>query len=184
MAKGSRLPKRHTGIQSSKPCMAPPRPFLQPFPVPAVGSHTNRAHHRAQLTRLSAGRSGPGVQVRGSRAWPGDKLKLISSEPAKTVVVYPAHAYACGCGRLRVYLLKRQLTVGQKARSVHVLSDTKKEGFSYGRPHMYVCRPSQQMPECEEGPAPSGSRKEEKEEKTSKKLTACVSTSSLLEYCA
>lgn len=44
------------------------------------------------------------------------------------------------CGRLRVYLLKRQLTVGQKARSVYALSDTKKEGFSYGHPHMYAVR--------------------------------------------
>lgn len=42
------------------------------------------------------------------------------------------------CGRLRVYLLKRQLTEGQKARSVHALSDKKKQGFSYGHPHMYA----------------------------------------------
>lgn len=31
------------------------------------------------------------------------------------------------CGRLRVYLLKRQLTEGQKARSVYALSDKKKK---------------------------------------------------------
>lgn len=31
------------------------------------------------------------------------------------------------CGRLRVYLLKRQLTEGKKARSVYVLSDKKKK---------------------------------------------------------
>lgn len=58
--------------QGSKPCMAPPRPFLQPFPVPAVGvAHqpctpprtTDTVNRGAFGTESS--RSGESCQARG-----------------------------------------------------------------------------------------------------------------------
>lgn len=70
------------------------------------------------------------------------------------------------CSRLRVYLLKRQLTEGQKARSVYALSDKKTQGFSYyGHPHMYAVRVNRYQ-NAKKAPRPRALGRKKKEEKT------------------